>query len=127
MHSFATALLTHLSDECNTMSYPAIYYELSKIHKLIYNYPDEEYSIEQFANKPGISTGYFHALHRKYFITTCIADVVKSRLQATIDYLRSTNLSVEEIALRCGYIHTEHFIRQFKKKYGMTPPKYLEK
>lgn len=32
--------------------------------------------------------------------------------------------SVEEIAELCGYHHTEHFIRQFKKKMNKTPLQY---
>ena len=124
LDSLASVLLTRLSDECHAEAYPAIYYGLSELRKHIYTYPEEEYAIEPIADKLGISVGYFHALYRKYFHTTCIADVVKSRLQSAADYLRSTNLGVEEIALRCGYNHAEHFIRQFKKEYGITPLKY---
>lgn len=116
LHSLATVLLTRLSDECDTASYPPIYYQLSDIRGHIYSHPEEDYSIEAFAESLSISPGHFHALYRKYFKTTCINDVVKSRLQSAADYLRATALSVEEISTRCGYHHTEHFIRQFKKR-----------
>ncbi len=117
-------VLEKLSDESNTTSYPAIYYSLSDIRNYIYNNPAEEHSIEKIADKLSISVGYFHLLYRKFFNTTCVNDVIKSRVQAASEYLRSTDYSIEEISLKCGYNHTEHFIRQFKKEYGTTPNKY---
>lgn len=124
LNALVTSMLEKLSDESNTTSYPAIYYNLSDIRKYIYNHPDEEYSIEEISDKLGVSVGYFHSLYKRFFNTTCINDVIKSRLQSAAEYLRSTDLDIEEIALKCGYNHTEHFIRQFKKELGTTPNKY---
>ena len=36
-------------------------------------------------------------------------------------YLRTTEMSVAEIATSCGYESCEHFIRQFKKRVGVPP------
>ncbi|MFQ9934469.1 MAG: helix-turn-helix transcriptional regulator [Lachnospiraceae bacterium] len=124
LNSLLSAMLEKLSDESNTASYPAIYYDLSEVRKYIYSHPDKEHSIEELSAGLGISVGYFHSLYRRFFNTTCINDVIKSRLQSAAEFLRSTDLGIEDIAIRCGYNHTEHFIRQFKKEYGTTPNKY---
>lgn len=124
LDSLLSAMLEKLSDESDTVEYPAIYYDLSNVRKHIYNNPDKEHSIERIAHDLGISVGYFHSLYRRFFNTTCINDVIKGRIQSAAEYLRSTDLSIEDISARCGYNHTEHFIRQFKKEYGVTPNKY---
>lgn len=69
-------------------------------------------------------SGYFHALYKKYFDTTFLADVVRARVQAAEELLVSSADSVERIAERCGYNHTEHFIRQFRARTGTTPTGY---
>lgn len=76
------------------------------------------------ARRLGVSCGYFHALYKKYFDTTFLADVVRARVQAAEELLVSSVDSVERIAERCGYNNTEHFIRQFRARTGTTPTGY---
>lgn len=54
---------------------------------------------------------------------TCINDVIESRMQSAEELLLSTNKLLDEIAELCGYHSTEHFVKQFKKRYGITPGK----
>ena len=76
------------------------------------------------ARRLGVSCGYFHALYKKYFDTTFLADVVRARVQTAEELLVSSADSVERIAARCGYNNTEHFIRQFRARTGTTPTGY---
>ncbi len=46
------------------------------------------------------------------------------RMQRAKTMLRTENLSIEEIAEKAGYPSVEHFTRQFKKMYGITPAVY---
>ena len=46
------------------------------------------------------------------------------RLQRAALELVSTDDSVTEIALRCGFSDGNYFKDAFKKKYGVTPSKY---
>ena len=50
--------------------------------------------------------------------------MIDSRIQAASELLTSTRKSIEEVAEICGYHNTEHFVRQFRKKNGITPAKY---
>lgn len=45
-------------------------------------------------------------------------------MQSAEYYLIHTELSVTEVAERSGYPNTSHFIRQFKKKNGVSPNEY---
>ena len=38
--------------------------------------------------------------------------------------LQNTNKKIGDIAMQCGFHSDSYFIRQFKKKFGMTPKEY---
>jgi len=119
-----TALLNKLEDESKTKEYPEIYYQIAALREEIYRNPQLSWNITAMAASIHISEGYLLSVYKHYFNTTCISDVINSRIQAASELLISTSKSVEEIAETCGYHNTEHFIRQFKKKTGLTPAKY---
>lgn len=76
------------------------------------------------AARLGVSSGYFHLLYKKYFDTTFLSDVIRARVQSAEELLLATRDSVERIAERCGYLNTEHFIRQFRSSTGTMPAQY---
>ena len=45
-------------------------------------------------------------------------------MQKARTLLRNSIITVENIAYEAGYQNVEHFNRQFKKIYGMTPLEY---
>ena len=47
--------------------------------------------------------------------------VKKIRMKKARALLKSSNMTVENIALSVGYQNVEHFNRLFKKAYNMTP------
>ncbi len=47
-----------------------------------------------------------------------------ARVKKARTLLRNSNMTVESIAYTAGYQNVEHFNRQFKKKYNMTPIEY---
>jgi transcriptional regulator GlxA family with amidase domain len=46
------------------------------------------------------------------------------RLQVARELLRSTFLSIKEVAFRSGAQNLSHFMRQFKKQCGVTPSEF---
>ncbi len=124
IHNLVTVLLNKISDESNISEYPDLYYALANLREQIYSYPDRDWCIPGMAKQLNISTGYLHSTYQHYFGTTCIKDVIQSRVQLATQLLSSSNKPLDEIAELCGYHHTEHFIRQFKSLIGVTPRKY---
>ncbi len=51
-------------------------------------------------------------------------NVQKIRLKKASTLLKNGNMKIEKVAESVGYPSVEHFNRQFKKKYGMTPVQY---
>lgn len=50
--------------------------------------------------------------------------VTNIRLKRAKTLLKNGNMTAENIAESIGYPNVEHFIRLFKKKFGMTPMQY---
>jgi len=46
------------------------------------------------------------------------------RLAQASRLLRSSSLSIEEIAFACGFSDVSHFVRDFKRAYGARPSQY---
>lgn len=125
--ALTNALLQKIMDENNTEQFPPIYYQLVNLREQIYSNPSKNWMIEDIADLLHISVGYLHLIYKQFFNTTCISDVINSRIEAACEFLTSTSKSVEEIGQLCGYNNTEHFIRQFKKVVGTTPGNYRKK
>ena len=124
MNHLLLALLYKVEDEMETRHYPELYYQLLDLRTAFYSRPNLDWSIGGMAEKLNVSETHLYAAYKKYFGTTCMADVIQARIEYSCEYLQSTNKSVEEIAELCGYHNTEHFIRQFKKKMNCTPLQY---
>jgi AraC-like DNA-binding protein len=54
-----------------------------------------------------------------------LIDYINSKkLEKAEFYLQATNLTINEIAYKCGFNYTNYFIRVFKEKYKITPSAY---
>ncbi len=124
LNNLMAALLDKIADESNEKAYPDIFYALTELREQIYQSPGNDWKIPDMASELNISVGYLHSLYRHYFSTSCINDVIQSRIQYACELLAFNNKPLEEIAEMCGYRSVEHFIRQFKSTMGVTPGKY---
>lgn len=118
------SLLYMIEDANNTAHYPDIYYELTALREQIYHSPANPWTIAEMAKQLKISTGYLHNVYQQYFHTTCMNDVIQSRIEMACELLSSSRKLVSEIAEQCGYNNTEHFIRQFKAHTNITPGQF---
>lgn len=124
IHHLLMALLQKIQGENELAKFPPLYYDISKIRKRIYNHPEYQWSVSKIAKELNISKAYLQRIYQKFYGTTCMNDVIDSRIQSASELLLSTNKTLDEVSKLCGYNHTEHFVRQFKKKYGISPGKY---
>lgn len=118
-----------LSEEKNKLpidEYETIprYAELKALREAIYDSPKENWSAAEMSEDLGISLAYFHRLYQAAFGVTCHQDVIESRLTSAAELLRNTNMSVSDIAEKCGYYSDAYFMRQFKQHKGCTPTEY---
>lgn len=82
-------------------------------------------SLDQVAEKCGLSPPYFSKLFKRVMHVSFIEYVTSYRIERAKTWLLSTDLSVTEIAEKVGY-QPKNFIRVFKKQTGLTPGQFRE-
>lgn len=95
-------------------------YALSIIAK---NY-HQSISINEIAEKLGCERRKLAKLFEKQLGMTPIQYLTEYRLKQAKKFLRSTQLSIGEIAELVGYSDIYYFSRVFKKQYSITPTEY---
>lgn len=95
---------------------------VAKIQKALeYMREHDNYTIPELAALCNMSESYFYAVFRK---TIGVSPVeMKHKLQATKaeQLLKTTDLSIDEIAERVGYSSAAHFRYIFRRRFGYSP------
>ncbi len=129
-HKYADILIMKIIQMIKSGEYPSLKTVREKNSKLtylrtrIYNMPESFQSIEEMADFMGISRSGLQHLYKKMFGVNIMSDVINSRIHNAKRLLISTDMTVSEIAERCGYGCEYSFLRQFKKECGCTPTEY---
>lgn len=98
--------------------------ELENLRRRIYAEPALDWSADKISALIGLSTSRFQHLYKEQFGTTILADVIASRITLAKTLLRRSDLSINEVAEKCGYANFTHFMKIFKKKTGITASEY---
>ena len=96
----------------------------------ILNYLNQHYqtaSLSDTASHFGYSVSHFSTLIKEGTGRTFLQIIRDIKLNQACRALRETNLSIPSICELVGYETPEHFMRTFKKAYGMTPGEYRRK
>lgn len=83
-------------------------------------------TLEALARLTGLSPKYFCRFFRAIVHRSPIDYVNYYRIECASHFLTSTDMTVAEIAQRCGYNDSSFFIKQFRKYKGTTPRQYRE-
>lgn len=94
--------------------------------KMIQNQYDKQLTIDDMVQNIPISKYHFIRLFKRLMGTSPYHYLTDQRINAAKTYLTTTDLSVNEIALKCGFTDTSNFIVQFKKHTGQKPLSYRQ-
>ena len=97
---------------------------LRRLRAEIYGSPAKNYTIEGLAAQLSLSASYFQTLYRAEFGVSCYEDVLRARTGLAEYYLANTDMQVREISALCGFENDVHFMRQFRKRTGLTALDY---
>lgn len=86
-----------------------------------------DWTIKKMAELSNLSKEHFHKLFKKETGQSPIQFVKSSRLEKAKELLEITNLRVKEIITQVGIREQTHFVRDFKKAYGLKPNEYRQK
>ena len=90
----------------------------------IRNHLAEDLSLDALATRANLSPVYFHKLFRAHTHTTPAQYVLTTRIAAAKTMLKTGELSIGEIASRCGFSSQSYFNYKFKEVTGETPLQY---
>lgn len=124
----AAEIILQMYEEQRSSAQPSyrekMYYaELAALHRDIFTFPENEWGVEMCCKRLNVSRSYFQKIYRNAFGTSCISDIQLSKLNHAKKLLVNSNLTLQDIASRCGYEYS-HFMRIFKKDTSMTPTEY---
>lgn len=96
--------------------------------KYLWQHYGEPLSLNDMAQRVHMSPSYFSSLFKKRVGSGFVDYLTEIRLENAAEaLLKHRETTVNAIAEACGYTDARYFVRQFQKRYGMTPTMYRRK
>ena len=95
--------------------------KVQNVRRIINSNLEKEISIEELASKVNLNRTTLQKVFKEIYGLTVNEYRTKARLQFAKNLLASTELSITEIAGRCGYANASKFSEVFKKNEGVLP------
>ncbi|HEY0761707.1 MAG TPA: AraC family transcriptional regulator [Pyrinomonadaceae bacterium] len=86
--------------------------------------PSRSFTLEKMAQSVNLSAPYFCYLFKSITGVPPAKYLKSLRMQQAATLLTSTFLSVKQIVRNVGLADESHFVRDFKRMYGVTPSEY---
>lgn len=97
-----------------------------KVMTLIQKERSRDSSLDEIASQLNLSSSRLRHLFKEETGTTIVQYRKTIRLLQAKRLLETTFLSVKEIMLKVGCRDESNFVRDFKRKYGLSPKRYRE-
>lgn len=126
MQSYLHRFLYLLIEECRSTD-PAAYQHrrtMMSSEDYIRTHLSEDLSLDTLAAQANLSPVYFHKLFSAHAGMTPAAFVLSCRIASAKAMLKTGELSICEIASRCGFSSQSYFNFKFKEVTGETPLQY---
>lgn len=94
---------------------------LYRARDLILSRSNLRLSLQDLAKEAGLSKYHFHRLFSTAFGHSCHAFLDATRLDRAMDLLTMGQVSVEDVALQCGFNSGRTLRLKFVRRFGMTP------
>ena len=95
--------------------------KVQNVRRIINSNLEKEISIEELACKVNLNRTTLQKVFKEMYGLTVNEYRTKARLQLAKNLLVSTDLSITEIAGRCGYANASKFSEVFKRNEGVLP------
>jgi two-component system response regulator YesN len=98
--------------------------QFAEILDYIHQHYGEELSVEKFAQQLNMSVSHFSRTFKETVGEKYVEYITKHRLMMSKRYLLETDMTIDVISEKVGYLGRTSFIRTFCKYEGITPGKY---
>jgi len=85
---------------------------------------DPASSVGDLAERVSLSPAHLQRLFKRQTGIQLGCLITEWRLQKAAELLKSTHLSIKEVAHRVGYQHHSSFVRAFERRFAQTPKLY---
>lgn len=99
--------------------------QLKQVLRYIEEHYAEEITLETLASLAGMNPKYFCRFFRQITQRTPIDYLNYYRIECAREQLSTTDTTITEVALNCGFNDISYFIKIFKKYMGITPKQYV--
>ncbi|HSE31132.1 MAG TPA: helix-turn-helix transcriptional regulator [Pyrinomonadaceae bacterium] len=86
--------------------------------------PTKSWETSELADLVNLSSSRLRHLFKQETGTTPAQYLKTIRLRRAATLLRTTFMSIKEIAMSVGLTTASYFVREFRKSYGMTPTEF---
>ena len=107
-----------LNDEENVL-------KIRKAKEIIISRMAEPPSLQELSREIGLSLKKLKEGFKQIYGDSVFSFLFDYKMEYARKYLDSGEYNVNEVGLKVGYSTSSHFIAAFKKKFGITPKKYL--
>jgi len=83
-------------------------------------------TLAEIAGAAGVHRVHLSREFRRYFSTTVGEFLRRKRIQHACHLVSTTETSLAEIAMTCGFSDQSHFSATFRRQIGLTPAKYRQ-
>ncbi len=97
---------------------------VKRVIELMEGDPSRTFTLGKMAQSVNLSAAYFCYLFKSITGVPPAKYLKSLRMQQSTVLLATTFLSVKEIVRHVGLADDSHFVRDFKRRYGVTPSEY---
>lgn len=99
--------------------------KIKRAKEIVISSMAEPPGLQELADKVGIALKKLKAGFKEIYGDSVYGFLFDYKMEYARKLLDSGSYNVNEVGLKIGYSTSSHFIAAFKKKYGVTPKKYL--
>ncbi|MGN0620644.1 MAG: substrate-binding domain-containing protein [Porcipelethomonas sp.] len=98
--------------------------KLDRLRSNLRDAPNLPWTIEMLCFESGIPKSTLQKYYKQFFGKSVFEELIIFRVEMAKQLLTETDLTLREIAVRCGYSTESYFIKQFKNVTHVTPTAY---
>ncbi len=101
-------------------------YQVGRIQQYIELHYSENITVKKLAQMVYMSESSFNRLFKKETSSTPIEYLIEARIEKSKTLLRRKDISITEVAQRCGFGSASHFTSSFRRLMKISPTEYRE-
>ncbi len=100
--------------------------KIKKAKDIIITRMAEPPSLQELADEVGLSLKKLKEGFKQIYGDSVFSFLFNYKMEFSRKLLETNTVNVNEVGMRVGYSTSSHFIAAFKKKFGITPKKYIQ-